>query len=247
MPRDNDKDNHSGGRRDRPSGGKGRSGVARGPEKKFAKRGFAGKSDGDKRDGERRLFAGKSDGAKSVWQETPCGRRQALCRQARPRRRSSAAPGFRRSRRVRNASTAMIVPAAIGLSAVNDGIFARAMIGMARSARSRRAAIARTLIATTARRAAIATMGGRRRALAKRNSATSGPTRLGRIVARSGRTHRAAKVFGKMVIVRAEIGQNGNSAATGNSPRAARPGIATATLVTVDPARILATAPSAAI
>jgi 23S rRNA pseudouridine2605 synthase len=48
MPRDNDKDNDSRGRRDRPSGGKGRSGAARGPEKKFAKRGF-GKSEGGKR------------------------------------------------------------------------------------------------------------------------------------------------------------------------------------------------------
>jgi 23S rRNA pseudouridine2605 synthase len=47
MPRDNDKnDGASRGRRDRPSGGKGRSGAARGPEKKFAKRGFAGKPDG---------------------------------------------------------------------------------------------------------------------------------------------------------------------------------------------------------
>src|SRR5260370_390041 len=58
MPRDNDKNNDSRGRRDRP--GKGRSGAARGPEKKFAKRGFAGKSDGDKRP-----YAGKPDGAKS--------------------------------------------------------------------------------------------------------------------------------------------------------------------------------------
>jgi 23S rRNA pseudouridine2605 synthase len=69
MPRDHDKDNDSRGRRDRPSGGKGRSGAARGPEKKFAKkfveRGFAGKSDADKRDGERRPYAGKSDGARS--------------------------------------------------------------------------------------------------------------------------------------------------------------------------------------
>jgi 23S rRNA pseudouridine2605 synthase len=72
MPRDNDKNNDSSrGRRDGPSGGKGRSGAARGPEKKFAKRGFAGKSDGDKRpytprpDGEKRPYAGKSDGAKS--------------------------------------------------------------------------------------------------------------------------------------------------------------------------------------
>jgi 23S rRNA pseudouridine2605 synthase len=62
MPRDNDKDNASPrGRRDRPSGGKGRSGAARGPEKKFAKRGFADKGDG----GERRPYAGKPDRAKS--------------------------------------------------------------------------------------------------------------------------------------------------------------------------------------
>ncbi|MBR1126283.1 pseudouridine synthase [Bradyrhizobium lablabi] len=56
MPRDTDKNNDSRGRRDRPGGGrpggkpggKGRSGAARGPEKKFAKRGF-GKGEGDKR------------------------------------------------------------------------------------------------------------------------------------------------------------------------------------------------------
>lgn len=65
MPRDHDKNNDSRGRRDRPSGGKGRSGAIRGPEKKFAKRGFAGKSDGDKPAGERRPYAGKPDGAKS--------------------------------------------------------------------------------------------------------------------------------------------------------------------------------------
>jgi 23S rRNA pseudouridine2605 synthase len=65
MPRDNDKNNDSRGRRDRPSGGKGRSGAARGPDKKFAKRGFTGKSDGDKRDGERKPYAGKSDGPRS--------------------------------------------------------------------------------------------------------------------------------------------------------------------------------------
>src|SRR6202021_1435889 len=59
MPRDNDKNNDSRGRRDRPSAGKGRSGAARGPEKKFAKRGFAGKSEG-----ERRPYAVKSDGDK---------------------------------------------------------------------------------------------------------------------------------------------------------------------------------------
>src|ERR1700746_3837660 len=53
MPRDNDKNNDSRrGRRDGPPGGKGRSGAARGPEKKFAKRGFADKE-----------FAGKREGA----------------------------------------------------------------------------------------------------------------------------------------------------------------------------------------
>src|ERR1700716_787291 len=69
MPRDNDKNNDSPrGRRDGPAGGKGRSGAARGPDKKFAKRGFAGKSDGERRpytprpDGEKRPYAGKSDG-----------------------------------------------------------------------------------------------------------------------------------------------------------------------------------------
>jgi 23S rRNA pseudouridine2605 synthase len=49
MPRDNDRHNDSRGRRDGPAGGKGRSGKPRGPEKKFAKRGFEGKKfDGDR-------------------------------------------------------------------------------------------------------------------------------------------------------------------------------------------------------
>ena len=73
MPRDTDKNNDSRGRRDRPSGGKGRSGAARGPEKKFAKRGFAGKSDGAKPDGERRPYAGKPDGAKSYGKKPYAG------------------------------------------------------------------------------------------------------------------------------------------------------------------------------
>jgi 23S rRNA pseudouridine2605 synthase len=74
MPRDNDKDNHSRGRRDRPSGGKGRSGAARGPEKKFAKRGF-GKSEGGKPDGERRPYAGKSEGTRSYAKKPYAGKR----------------------------------------------------------------------------------------------------------------------------------------------------------------------------
>jgi len=59
MPRDSDKNNDSRGRRDRPSGGKGRSGAARGPEKKLAKRGFAGKAEGEKRP-----YVGKREDAK---------------------------------------------------------------------------------------------------------------------------------------------------------------------------------------
>src|SRR6195256_2982966 len=71
MPRDNDKNNDSRGRRDRPSGGKGRSGAARGPEKKFAKRGFAGKSDGDKPAyAGKPSYAGKSDGPKTFGDKT---------------------------------------------------------------------------------------------------------------------------------------------------------------------------------
>ena len=71
MPRDNDKNNDSRGRRDRPSGGKGRSGAARGPEKKFAKREgrpYAGKPDGEKSYGKKpysgpgKPYAGKREG-----------------------------------------------------------------------------------------------------------------------------------------------------------------------------------------
>ncbi|MCP3394608.1 pseudouridine synthase [Bradyrhizobium sp. CCGB12] len=50
MPRDSDKDNDSRGRRGPAKGSsKGRSGKPRGPDKKFAKRGFEGKGDRDSR------------------------------------------------------------------------------------------------------------------------------------------------------------------------------------------------------
>ncbi|MFN5037850.1 MAG: pseudouridine synthase, partial [Bradyrhizobium sp.] len=62
MPRDSDKHNDSRGRRDRPGGGKGRSGAARGPEKKFAKRGFSGKDFAGKGDGEKRPYRRREDG-----------------------------------------------------------------------------------------------------------------------------------------------------------------------------------------
>src|SRR5258707_15168642 len=100
MPRDNDKNNDSRGRRDRPSGGKGRSGAARGPEKKFAKRGFAGKSDGEKRpfagrpDGEKRPYAGQSGGPKSYGKKpySGPGKPYAGKREGPPPRRDGDAP-----------------------------------------------------------------------------------------------------------------------------------------------------------
>ncbi len=71
MPRDNDKNNAPPrGRRDRQTGGKGRSGAPRGPDKKFAKRAAGGKPDG-----ERRAYAGKSDGAKSFGKKPYAGKR----------------------------------------------------------------------------------------------------------------------------------------------------------------------------
>src|SRR5216684_9132683 len=96
MPRDNDKNNDSRGRRDRPSGGKGRSGAARGPEKKFAKRGFAGKGAGDKRDGERRPYAGKPDGAKSYGKKPYSGSGKSYAG-----KREGAPPRFNRDDRPR--------------------------------------------------------------------------------------------------------------------------------------------------
>ena len=89
MPRDNDKNNDSRGRRDRPSGGKGRSGAARGPDKKFAKRGFAGKSDGDKRP-----YAGKRDDGKSYGKKpyAGSGKPYAGKREGPPPRRDGDAP-----------------------------------------------------------------------------------------------------------------------------------------------------------
>ncbi len=98
MPRDHDKNNESRGRRDRPSGGKGRSGAARGPEKKFAKRGgagkdFAAKREGGKGDGERRPYAGKSDGAKSFSKKPYSGAGKPYGdRDSRPPRRDGDAP-----------------------------------------------------------------------------------------------------------------------------------------------------------
>src|SRR5436190_21451372 len=84
MPRDNDKDSGpSRGRRDGASGGKGRSSVARGPEKKLAKRGFAGKSEGGH---EKKPYGNKPySGAGKPY----AGKREGSA----PRRDDDAAPG----------------------------------------------------------------------------------------------------------------------------------------------------------
>jgi 23S rRNA pseudouridine2605 synthase len=94
MPRDSDKNNDSRGRRDRPFGGKGRSGVARGPEKKFAKRGFTGKDFAQKRDADTRPHAGKSDGARSSGNKpySGAGKPYAGKREGPPRRDRDDAP-----------------------------------------------------------------------------------------------------------------------------------------------------------
>ena len=89
MPRDHDKNNDSRGRRDRPSGGKGRSGAKRGPDKKFGKR--EGGQDKGKADGERRPYAGKSDGARSYAKKPYSGTGKPYGdRDSRPPRREGA-------------------------------------------------------------------------------------------------------------------------------------------------------------
>jgi len=93
MPRDKDKDNDFRGRRERPSGGKGRTGAARGPEKKFAKRGF-GKSEGD----ERRSAGGRDDRARGEKRDfKPRGDRPKFDRGDRPRFDRDRAPRGERS------------------------------------------------------------------------------------------------------------------------------------------------------
>jgi 23S rRNA pseudouridine2605 synthase len=57
MPRERDKNNDSRGRRERSDGGKGRSGKPRGPEKKFAKRGFGPKKFDGERGGDKPRFS----------------------------------------------------------------------------------------------------------------------------------------------------------------------------------------------
>jgi 23S rRNA pseudouridine2605 synthase len=102
MPRDSDKNNDSRGRRDRPGGGKGgnkgRSGAARGPEKKFAKRGtakdFAGKNLAGKN------LAGKRDGDKRSFGEARPPRRSDASNAA-PRRDYGDKPRFNRDDRPR--------------------------------------------------------------------------------------------------------------------------------------------------
>lgn len=90
MPRDNDKNN--GPSRGRPPGGKvpgkgGRSGAARGPEKKFAKRdgSYAPRPPRDG-DGEKRSYAGKRDGDRAPRRDYGDAPRPRFNREDRPAR-----------------------------------------------------------------------------------------------------------------------------------------------------------------
>ena len=209
MPRDNDKNNDSRGRRDRQGGGKGRdggggkgrSGAARGPEKKFAKRGFAGKGEGD---GERRPYAGKSDGAKSFGKKPYAGG-------GKPSPASAMAMTVRRAATMATCRGLVLIATTARRATVR--IVARerisARVRMARSGRSSRVATDRTLAAmivaaksgrtrhvvtvpistaTTGHRAAIemAAMPVRPGVSRTENSATRNPTRRVTATARSG-------------------------------------------------------------
>ena len=220
MPRDNDKNNDSRGRRDRPSGGKGRSGAARGPEKKFAKRGFAGKRFASRRRQARWRAAAvcrrSRTARKSLCQKPYSGDRNPTPRSPMP----AAATALRRAsatatRRVRAATGRRL---AIVRSVSTGMTVRRATIAAARSAPTPRAASE--------------AMPGRPRASPTRNSATRSPTRRARVAARSGPTRRAATgrratvrtVRGRraMATGRAATGRSENSAATRSFP-AARP------------------------
>ena len=256
MPRDNDKNNDSRGRRDRPGGGKsrvrrckGRSGAARGPEKKFAKRGFAGKDDG---------ASATASGVPMPGNPTARNRlaRSLIRVRASPTPASAMAMTVRRAgilatRRARAAIGRLRDRPARGRNARKRSSAARGSPVAARSARSSRAATVRILIATTARRAAIATMPARLDAFPTGNLATRSPIPRAKVAARSGPIRRAAKVFAKtatvrvaigplapgrraMAIVPVAIGLRENLAVT-RSSRAARPTVARARILVTDP------------
>src|SRR5260221_419285 len=85
MPRDNDKNNDSRGRRDRPSGGKGRSGAARGPERKFG--GDKKFSRGAPDRGPRKDFGDRpARGESKPWQKREAGSPDRAERSSRPPR-----------------------------------------------------------------------------------------------------------------------------------------------------------------
>ena len=94
----------------------------------------------------------------------------------------------------------------IGQTVDRVRIFARAMLVVARSARTRRAAIGRILIATTVRRAVIATMHAPLDVFPTGNLATRSRILREKVAARSGPIRRVAKVFAKTVTVRVAIG-----------------------------------------
>ena len=213
MPRDNDKNNDSRGRRDRPGSGTGRA--------KAVARAAPGRRGGRRRSSP---SAGLPARVKATASGVPMpGSPTARNRSARSLIPAieSLTPANATAMTVRRAGTLAMhrVRAATGhLPAVRHAVTTVKsvrssrvkIVAAARSARSSRAAIVRISIATTVRRAgiAIATMRVRRGVLPTGSLATGSPIPRAKAAARSGPIRRAAKVFARTATVRVAIGRS---------------------------------------
>lgn len=189
MPRDNDKDNASPrGRRDRPSGGKGRSGVSRGPEKKFAKRGLGS---GTK--------ARNAKGSVAPMPErlmAPSHMARSLI-QARANLTRTNVRGGRRVETMVTPSVQFVLTGTIAPAAIGPLPIVRPVV-TAKSVPTPRAEIVLTISATTARRATgIRETPGLPRVFPTGSPATESPTRREMAAARNVLTRRVARAFGK--------------------------------------------------
>ena len=225
MPRDNDKNNDSRGRRDRPSRRQGPLRRRPGTREEIRQARLCRQERGRaKRDGERRPYAGKSDGARSYDKKPYAGARQALRRTMTADRADSATRQRDRDDRPRSDRPARDEDS-------------RAIGGEKRpyTPRGDRPSHIRDDRAPRGDRDACPAA----RVSATRNSATRSLTRRATAAARSGPTRRAARVSARtatgraeiarsargrraMAIVPAAIGPRENLAAT-RSFRAARP------------------------
>ena len=222
MPRDSDKNNDSRGRRDRPGSGKGR-----------VRKGRSGRRGVRRRNSP---SAGLPERVKATASGVPMPgsptARSRLARSLIPAV-ENLTPASATATIVRRAGTLAThrARAAIGrLLAVRHAVTmvksvrsSRVkIVAVAKSARTRRAATARTLIATTVRRAGIATMHVRLDVFPTGNLATRSLIPREKAAARSGPTRRAAKVFVKTATVRVAIGR-ARPPRDGDRPRGDRP------------------------